>query len=148
MRNAILATVICLAANVGEQAAQAQPNAPLPYTQPTVSPYLNLNRRGASSAVNYFGLVRPQLEFRNALRDLQQHPGNAPVNALQFNDSAGLPTTGHAAVFLNTGGYFLNNFANPLQQSRGPAGPAQRTGQTGGVPPAQTHGIPTPRRGF
>ena len=45
------------------QAARAQVGrAPVtPFSRPAVSPYLNLTRAGANPAVNYFGLVKPQL---------------------------------------------------------------------------------------
>ena len=35
-------------------------------SQPAVSPYINLLRRGNSTALNYYGLVRPEQEFRAA----------------------------------------------------------------------------------
>ena len=39
-----------------------------PYAQPVFSPYLNLLRRGTNPAVNYYGLVRPEIDFRNSLQ--------------------------------------------------------------------------------
>src|SRR6266849_4481527 len=39
---------------------------------PGASPYLNLLRSGSSQAVNYYGLVRPQTDFRNSIQGLQQ----------------------------------------------------------------------------
>jgi hypothetical protein len=36
------------------------------------SPYLNLLRRGNSTAFNYYGLVRPELEFRGADNQFRQ----------------------------------------------------------------------------
>jgi len=58
-------------------AAHAQPqigSAGVPPTtsRPTVSPYLNLNRGGAGAAVDYFGIVRPQLEMQKSIAALQQ----------------------------------------------------------------------------
>src|SRR5262245_23944289 len=84
-------------------AAFAQPQAPR--TQPPVSPYLNLLRPGNSAGVNYYGLVRPQMEFRNNIQNLQQQVANNQADISNLT-TAQLPTTGHATSFLNTGGYF------------------------------------------
>ena len=43
-----------------------------PYARPTVSPYLNLLRPGASPAINYYGLVRPQQQFQSDIGQLDQ----------------------------------------------------------------------------
>jgi hypothetical protein len=77
---------------------------------PTYSPYLNLLRSGNSVGFNYFGLVRPELRFRGALQGMEQQIGvnEAQISQLGSDPRAGLPVTGHTAVFLNTGGYFLN----------------------------------------
>src|SRR5262245_33239269 len=129
MRKALWTLLIGILA---QQVAIAQPPAP-PITQPTVSPYLNLSRRNNNSpAFNYFGVVRPQLEFRSAIHTLQQQSANNAFNAAQATDTqTGFPTTGHVAVFLNTGGYFMNNVAAhsghsqlSTAQPRGPAAPA------------------------
>ena len=77
---------------------------------PAFSPYLNLLRGGGSTTLNYYGLVRPELQFRQSLQNLsadvamnQQMIGNI--------DSAlmGLPSTGHPTQFMNLGGYFMNS---------------------------------------
>src|SRR5262245_58747136 len=39
---------------------------------PAYSPYLNLLRPGNPAFMNYYGLVRPELDFRAAVRGLQQ----------------------------------------------------------------------------
>src|SRR5262249_36450808 len=75
---------------------------------PGYSPYLNLLRSGNSAGFNYYGLVRPELQFRNAFRGMEQQIGANQANIAQLSDARGLPFTGHTAVFLNTGGYFLN----------------------------------------
>jgi hypothetical protein len=86
-----------------------QPPGSLPQTQPVFSPYLNLLRRDNPGAVNYYGLVRPEIEFRNSLQGLQQQ---VTLNRLALNQqidpTTGLPATGHSAYFLNLGGYFMN----------------------------------------
>lgn len=93
-------------------AALAQPLPGVAGTNPPVfSPYLNLARRDSSPAINYFGLVRPQIQARSSLLALQnqlqqenqrQMSGQSVVNP-------DLPVTGQQTVFLNTGGYFMNS---------------------------------------
>ena len=82
---------------------------------PAFSPYLNLLRSGNSAGFNYYGIVRPQLEFRDNIGNIQndvdinrQLIQNANNGTGQGYDPFAL-TTGHTAVFLNNGGYFLNS---------------------------------------
>jgi hypothetical protein len=84
--------------------ADAQPRVSPP-NRPAVSPYLNLLRPGNSPGVNYYGLVRPQMEFRNNIQNLQQQVAENQSSIMGLNNAV-LPTTGHATSFLNTGGYF------------------------------------------
>jgi hypothetical protein len=76
--------------------------------RPTVSPYLNLNRSGTSTAINYYGIVRPQFQARATFQSLEQM---AESNRQAINEvgapATGLPTTGHNVAFLNTSGYFM-----------------------------------------
>jgi len=92
--------------------AMAQPMAGVPAPKPPVfSPYLNLARRDSSPTLNYFGLVRPQIAARSSLQSLQQQllqQGQQQI-AAQPVVNPDLPVTGQQAVFLNTGGYFLNS---------------------------------------
>lgn len=78
-------------------------------SSPAVSPFLNLNRLGSPAGINYYGLVRPQQDFRNSLSALQGQLAEQGVTT--GNAEAGLSAliTGQRARFLNTGGYFLNN---------------------------------------
>src|SRR5436309_1899614 len=69
-------------------------------SKPTTSPYLNLNRPGIPPAINYYGLVRPQTEFRSDIGRLQQAVA-APPPAVQAEAPSTLPTTGHPVGFLN-----------------------------------------------
>jgi len=81
--------------------------------QPAFSPYLNLLQPSGSTALNYYGLVRPQVEFRNNIAGLENAVDlnkQSIANVQNGNTSlATTLTTGHSAVFLNTGGYFLNS---------------------------------------
>src|SRR5437763_708665 len=112
MRNLIttLAAGAALALSVGAASAQSPFGRPggVPMNPPAVSPYLNLQRRGTDPAINYYGIVRPQLEFRNAYRGLQQQVDLQQHQLEATDPRTGLPETGHVATFMNTGGYFLS----------------------------------------
>jgi hypothetical protein len=75
MRNLkVAATVVLLfGSGVNAQAPQIGTYSP-PVTnpRPVISPYLNLNRTGVNPAINYFGIVRPQMENHQAIQNLQQ----------------------------------------------------------------------------
>lgn len=49
---------------------QLPPAPAVPY-RPPVSPYLNLLNRQTNPAINYFGIVRPQLQFGQAIQQQQ-----------------------------------------------------------------------------
>ena len=106
--------------------ASAQPPVgPRPLTganTPPVSPYLNLLRPGTSPAVNYYGLVRPQVNFLGSVQALQAQVGYAQqASALQAGEGM---TTGHPVYFLNYQSYFLNTSAQPATAG-GPAAPTR-----------------------
>ncbi len=89
----------------GPAGAQAFP-APYvsPYTQPPVSPYLNLLRAG-NPAINYYGLVRPLQQYNAAFQQMAlQQPYANP--ALAAPDYSGLMLTGHPATFMNFSHYY------------------------------------------
>jgi hypothetical protein len=93
---------------------------PAPTSRPAFSPYLNLTRNGTSPAINYFGLVRPQMAAQQSFQSLQQQIGGirqAEVQALGAVNPE-LPLTGQPVYFLNTGGYFLNQRTGPAQSYR------------------------------
>jgi hypothetical protein len=73
---------------------------------------LNLLRGGADPATNYYGLVRPELEFRRDVQGLQNQLTQGLTSVNQAIDQAsGLPLTGHGVSFLNTGHYFAGSAA-------------------------------------
>jgi len=79
---------------------------------PTVSPYFNLLRNNSSPTLNYFGLVRPQIQTNANLQILHQQVLQPPATAISGQSgSDDVLVTGHAAVFMNTGGYFLSGGA-------------------------------------
>jgi hypothetical protein len=104
-------------------------------TNPVYSPYINLLRTG-SFMNNYFGLVQPELEFRNAVFNLQ---GQVSANRQGLTDlSTGLvPTTGHPIYFLNTSRYFLvtggRQATGGRQQGAGGPTPRSAVGGLGGT---------------
>ena len=75
-----------------------------PTSRPTFSPYLNLLRSGNSTLFNYYGLVRPEVEFRSAN---QQFQSSLEIVDRQLQDSrreaAGsrLSQSGHQVRFMS-----------------------------------------------
>jgi hypothetical protein len=91
----------CAACGIAAGAVDVQAQ-PLP-SRPTFSPYLNLTRQGGTPALNYYGLVRPEQQFRQSIQTLQ---GAATANQQAIGDiqtGGGLPATGHPTQFLNNG---------------------------------------------
>ncbi len=83
--------------------AQAQP----PITNPPVTPWLNLYRAGASVNSNYNNLVRPDLDFRGSILQLQnQTAANQQGLANLATTPAGPLVTGHQAGFMTQNSYF------------------------------------------
>ena len=131
------ACVVCLANMIFSVRADAQP--PLPggsfgAPRPTFSPYLNLNRAGSSTALNYYGIIRPELQFRQSLSNLQ---GSVATNQQMIgnlqNDPNGLSATGHQIQFMNYGNYFLSNGPTAATEGFGQS-VIQRTNQIGQAP--------------
>jgi len=118
---AALGCGLLAASSATAQVGLVQPPGSLqPYQQPqpsrpTLSPYLNMMRPGVNPALNYFGLVQPQLQQiqqgRN-LQQLQQQLTQLDSNVLNQGMTTGMPTagalltTGHPVAFMNYGTYF------------------------------------------
>jgi hypothetical protein len=121
---------------VAATASAQPPLGPRPLTgvnTPPVSPYLNLLRPGTSPAINYYGLVRPEMNVLNSMQALQAQLGYVQqASGLLAGEGA---TTGHPAYFLNHGTYFLNLAGQPAVAG-GPQAPARRLGS--GVPASTT----------
>jgi hypothetical protein len=73
---------------------------------------LNLLRGDVNPGINYYGLVRPELEFRRDVQGLQNQltQGFSSVNQA-IDQASGLPLTGHGVSFMNTGHYFAGSAA-------------------------------------
>ena len=77
-----------------------------PVTRPAVSPYIHILRQGASPVVNYYGIVRPELQFRGAIAQNQLDIASNQQAISNFNP--GPITTGHHAGFMTQWRYFMN----------------------------------------
>ena len=115
-------------------AAQFQPGGYQPpiQQQPAVSPYLNINRFGQPPGLNYYNLVRPQIQTQQQLMNLQNQQqllasGLAGGGAITPLDKPP-PTsgTGHPVNYFDWSRYF------PLQGL--PIGSAAVGPGAGGIP--------------
>ncbi|VTR95675.1 unnamed protein product [Gemmata massiliana] len=115
MKWRVLATISV--ALLATDRVSAQPQVGPPTQRPTISPYLNLLRGGGSTALNYYGLVRPEIQARQSIQNLQ---GAVTANrqAIDNIDSGGsgndTSVTGHQAGFLNHGSYFMTGGAGQI----------------------------------
>jgi hypothetical protein len=105
---ALIALTLALAAGT----VYAQPIAPQtptqqPYSPPVFSPYLNLLNRG-NPAINYYGIVRPEVQDQQQLQRLQFGLArtNAEIQAATTTTPGLLPTTGQTAGFMTQAHYF------------------------------------------
>jgi hypothetical protein len=114
MKRSLFAALAALVLSPGVLHAQLAPYSPPqtynPYARPTISPYLNLVRP-APVALNYFGLVRPQIQTSRALQQFQQElitvaGGLTPALEQAGTASNNMLTTGHKAMFYNYSTYF------------------------------------------
>ncbi len=103
-----LVAILCLSQKASAQLGGGRIDRPLDI--PTFSPYINLLRDNGSPGLNYFGLVRPQLEFAQQNQQLGQN-----FQALQMQQGqqmrmtggygySQLGVTGHPVVFNSFGG--------------------------------------------
>ncbi len=117
MKSALIALTLALAASAARAQAPVQPPTQ-PYSGPVLNPYLNLLNRG-NPAINYYGIVQPQIQQGQQLRMLQfgltrtaQEAATAEQTATTApGASTTLPETGHVAGFMTQTKYF--NTVNP-----------------------------------
>jgi hypothetical protein len=122
---------------------------------PTVSPYLGLRSGFGNPAVNYYGLVRPQMNFRNDLLGLQGGlQDQAAFLSLQqqqyYGNTPGVVITGTAANYQTHLRYFQNRGANTAGTAgRGGILPGPTTGgqQAASFSPPRTGGAGVPGAG-
>jgi hypothetical protein len=101
---ALAALVVALAARPAPAQVLGQYTPPYnPYARPPLSPYLNLNRGGVP-AINYYGLVRPQLQTERFIQQQEilaaQTPAAAPATVVY--------ATGHPTRFMSYSQYFMS----------------------------------------
>jgi hypothetical protein len=120
-----------LVASLGTGSARAQ----LPSQRPPVSPYLNLLRRGSDPAINYYDLVRTQIDVRSSIVQLQQQVTTNQQTLATQEATASTLVTGHSSRFLNLGGYFMRVGATTPGTGGAPTGgaPAAAAGRPGGA---------------
>lgn len=102
-----------------------------PYGTPAISPYLNMNR-GGFPAINYYGLVQPQVNTAKQLQMLQQNQAvQTQLGLIQDQDAlTAYAITGHPTAFSNYSHYFGRGAGSSGGALGGlPAGP----GLLGGV---------------
>ncbi len=120
LKSALIALSLALAASTARAQAPVQPPTQ-PYSAPVLNPYLNLLNRG-NPAINYYGIVQPQIQQGQQLRMLQfglartaQEAATAEQTATTATTAPGasttLPETGHVAGFMTQTKYF--NTVNP-----------------------------------
>jgi hypothetical protein len=133
---AALAALLCLCSLTTERAAAQFSNIPSwqnrGIVNPPYSPYLNLLRRDAPLFQNYYGLVRPELQFRSAVRGLQAQIGSNRQAITNLEQGTEVPPTGHRTTFLSYGNYFLSS-AGAAVTSPAPAAPRAAAGGRGTV---------------
>jgi hypothetical protein len=109
IRKAFGIAMLCVVGAMSPVAAEAQlPFSDMPSIRPSVSPYLNLLRNTGGGTSNYFTLVRPQLQAREALQR-QQAQINQVQRQAQRGQPGGVPVrgsqeirgTGHETAFMN-----------------------------------------------
>ncbi len=78
--------------------------------RPAFSPYLNLLRRDQNPALNYYGLVRPQVQYNDSIQNLQtRQTALEQEAAVGQNNTTNLPPTGHRAGFLTHKRFFMTS---------------------------------------
>jgi hypothetical protein len=112
-----------------------------PGQRPTYSPYLNLFR-GGNPVLNYYGLVKPEFEFRGAVAGLRTQVAGAQsdINALQAGDTT-LPATGRKVGFMTQSKYFMT-MSGALNPAGGRSVAVRGQPQVGaGAPAAPQSGV-------
>lgn len=142
----LLVMTVCCLWNGGTSAvAQNFNRIERPLDRPTFSPYLNMFRGGNGPVMNYFGMVRPQQEFLNQNRQLndqlesvqqQQQQLQQPMNGFSQQRIPGVYTmsvTGHPTAFMTfrSGAAGGPNAGSQLAGQQPAAGPFGNSGTIG-----------------
>ena len=110
-----------------------------PGNTPTFSPYINLLREGGGVGQNYFGLVRPQVDFAQQNQMLGQGINALQANQMQPGRMGGygytqLGATGHPVMFGTiNGGRFQGGYNGMAGGGGGGMGGGMQGGFGGGA---------------
>ena len=152
MRSILITTLIVAAVLTAVGRASAQGFGQMPYQRPVVSPYLNLNRRGADPAINYYDLVRPQIDqyaFNQQIYERTALPGIADpgVGAQGQGDEQAaplrMPVTGRPIQVQSQRRYFqtFGTAGSLAGRPGGSAGYGPRSVGQGTMPPPVRSGM-------
>ncbi len=138
----LAALAVVGASEVQAQGYRQAPGTPPPRTTP-VSPYIRIaGQTGNTAAFSLYRDIRPELEWRNSVQNLQQQL-NVTQSAVAAGEQSGkLPGTGHATQFMNLGGYFQGGgaAAQGARQAAGTAPPRSSRSSSSGTRSAATGG--------
>lgn len=108
-----LFVLIGMQVGTGPASAQAPPGPPKPPGPPANPPrfaaYLNLAPANGIPAVNYYGIVRPQMQLANQLQTIQQNQAKPVAPLFGGSPETGV-ITGNPFGFQNYQLYFQNQF--------------------------------------
>jgi hypothetical protein len=116
-----MCAVLALGTRLDAQPQIGTYNTPVVNPRPVVSPYLNLNHGVGNPAVNYYGLVRPQIENHQAIQNLQQQV-QTTQGMMQQNQPGALPTEEMSPTGRAVGGYLNFSHYFPLLPKSGGGG--------------------------
>jgi hypothetical protein len=112
---AALALLLGFAPDEGRAQGRSAPRS-ITSNEPTVSPFINLGRIGGAfnPAIDYYGIIRPQVDFATTQQSLAQQGVVLQQQVQQLeNLPPGSVVTGVRATFMNYSRYFQNNRAGP-----------------------------------
>jgi hypothetical protein len=98
---------LLLTLTAGRAVAQAPTQYVRPSLRPPVSPYLSMFNAGQDPALNYFNLVRPPIDFRRSIYQLQSQNAAEEQAISALGKQPPLPTTGHSVGFQTQNRYFM-----------------------------------------
>jgi hypothetical protein len=123
MSRTLLALTLALGAATAVRAQGYVPPRVSPFGNGGISPYLNL-LRGGNPAVNYYGLVRPEIQARTSIQQLQTEVARQQASTVAPPTNQALIDTGHPPRFMQYNQYFNTTAAPRPQAGSGPAQPA------------------------
>jgi hypothetical protein len=118
MKRVVLASLAALGLMAGLVPGRAAAQLPTQFNNPigrppqnplgtqSFSPFLNMTQ-GGNAAINYFGLVRPQVQTQQQIQQLQQQQLMEQATLGGLTGQGGFPLlTGHETRFMNYGTFY------------------------------------------